>query len=138
MNEELRMQRVRQHGSFLFCPARDVLCFGRYTDLECKYESCILDDPEYQALQKKIMANQKKRRAEAQERAGRNAEDPPAQPRTQRKTREDVAWEEVHAIEEKAQELYHRNKPKLADGMMAKAMYMRRKMAAERRGGGTR
>lgn len=133
MNEELRMQRVRQYSSFLFCPMRDVLCFGRFTDSECKYETCILDDPEYQALRKKIMANQKKRGVETREEAKRNAEDPPARPRTQRKTREDAAWEEIRAIEEKAQELYHRNKPKLADGLMAKAMYMRRKMAAERR-----
>ena len=47
MNEELRLQRVAQYGSFLYCPMRDVLCFARFTDEECAHDSCILDDPEY-------------------------------------------------------------------------------------------
>ena len=65
MDEEIRKARSRKYGSFLYCPARDCLCFGRETDLECKHESCILDDPEYQALQKKIEENRKRNELEA-------------------------------------------------------------------------
>lgn len=66
MNEDLRIRRCEQYGSFLYCPKRDTLCFGRYTDEECKYESCILDDPEYQKLQKIIDQNRKRRNARAE------------------------------------------------------------------------
>ena len=53
MDEEIRKARSRQYGSFLYCPDRDCLCFGRETDLECKHESCILGlIRNIQALQK--------------------------------------------------------------------------------------
>ena len=65
MDEEIRKARSRQYGSFLYCPDRDCLCFGRETDLECKHESCILDDPEYQALQKRIEENRKRNELKA-------------------------------------------------------------------------
>ena len=129
MNEELRMQRCSQYGSFLYCPTRDTLCFGRYTDSECCYDSCILDDPEYQALQRKILKNRIRRSANSEREE--KTFTPPSRPK---KTATDIAWDEIHAKEEQARQLYRRNKPKLADGLMTEAMYMRRKLIAE---GGT-
>ena len=122
MNEELRMQRCSQYGSFLYCPTRDVLCFGRYTDEECCYDSCILDDPEYQALQERISENRMKRQAKEPE--------PSVQ---EGPTKEQLAWKEIYKKEAIAQKLYRKNKPKIADGLMADAMYMRRTLIAERR-----
>lgn len=60
MDEKIRKERFEKYGSFLFCPTRSVLCFGRMTDAECKHDTCLLDDPEYQALQKRIAENQRK------------------------------------------------------------------------------
>ena len=60
MDEKIRKERFEKYGSFLFCPKRNVLCFGRDTDEECKRGSCLLDDPDYQDLQKRIEENQKK------------------------------------------------------------------------------
>lgn len=34
MDEEIRKARSRQYGSFLYCPDRDCLCFGRETELQ--------------------------------------------------------------------------------------------------------
>ena len=63
MDEKIGKERFEKYGSFLFCPARSVLCFGRMTDAECKHDTCLLDDPEYQDLQKRIAENQKKNRS---------------------------------------------------------------------------
>ena len=121
MNEELRIQRVEQYGSFLYCPVRDTLCFGRYTDSECKYDSCILDDPEYQKLQERISRN----------RMQRNETKPDASEKTG-PTQEQLAWREVYRKEAIARSLYKKNKPKLADGILAEAMYLRGQLNAER------
>ena len=126
MNEELRVQRCRQYGSFLYCPMRDKLCFGRHTDQECKYDSCILDDPEYQKLQRTIERNRRRRNEERKE---QTAFVPPR--RSVPRSENQMAWEEVHAIEKQAARLYRKNKPKIADGLMAKAMNMRRMLAQE-------
>ena len=126
MNEELRMQRVEQYGSFLYCPLRNTLCFGRYTDRECGYDSCILDDPEYQKLQKTIAQNRKKRNEQSTQKEAA-AFVPPS-----RKTREDEIWREIYKKEAMAAKLYRRNKPKLADGLLMEAMHMRRRLNQER------
>ena len=60
MNEELRKSRFREYGSFLYCPRKDCLCFGRDTDQECKHAKCLLEDPEYLALQERIEENRRK------------------------------------------------------------------------------
>ena len=121
MNEDMRMQRVEQFGSFLYCPARDVLCFGRYTNDECVYDSCILDDPEYQKLQRTIKENRMKRIEK--------------EVKSDKPKSESDEWKEIHALEKKAQQLYRNNKPKLADGLMARAMYMRRMLVSQKERG---
>lgn len=50
---------MKKYGSILYCPAQDCKCFGRDTDEECRHEKCLLQDPEYIALQERI---EKKRR----------------------------------------------------------------------------
>lgn len=127
MNEELRMQRVEKYGSFLYCPMRDTLCFGRYTNRKCKYDSCILDDPDYQELQRTIEHNRRKRNESRQKEE--TAYTPPC--RSAPRSENQFAWERIHAMEEQAAQLYRKNKPKIADGLMAKAMNMRRRLIQE-------
>lgn len=62
MNPEIRKERVKKYGSFLFCPKRSTLCTGRNSNKECIYENCILDSPEYIKLQETIARNRKIRR----------------------------------------------------------------------------
>ena len=128
MNEELRIQRVKQYGSFLYCPMRGNLCFGRYTDKECSYDSCILDDPEYQK-QKKIIEENRQKQSEETEKEDKQFI-PPSRPANGSNERE--AWKEVYQKEAMARKLYKKNKPKIADGLMADALYMRRQLAMKR------
>lgn len=54
-----RQEWLDKYGSFLFCPERDTLCVhmdGMWMT-GCERPQCILDDPEYQILQKRIEAN---------------------------------------------------------------------------------
>ena len=53
---------MKKYGSILYCPAQDCKCFGRDTDGECKYKKCVLQDPEYIALQKRIEEKRRARR----------------------------------------------------------------------------
>ena len=128
MNEELRLQRVAQYGSFLYCPMRDVLCFARFTDEECAHDSCILDDPEYIEQKKRIERNIEKRNLEARE--DREAQNMP--PRPKARSEDEEAWCEIHAKEAVARKMYKKNKPKVADALMAEAMFYRRQLNAKR------
>lgn len=124
MNEELRMQRVREYGSFLFCPMRNTDCSYRETDKECgREDGCILDDPEYQELQQTIERN---RREQQKQKEKRSAFVPPSRPAARNRKAE--AWEEIHALEARASELYRKNKPKVADRLLADAMNKRRRL----------
>lgn len=113
--------RVQQYGSFLYCPLKDTLCFGRYTDEECAHDSCFLDDPEYKELRRRIDRNRMKRGNEE-----------PKPPEKAEPTSEELAWKEIYKKEAMAKKLYRKNKPKLADGLMAEAMYMRGQLYARR------
>lgn len=128
MNEELRLQRVAQYGSFLYCPMRDVLCFARFTDEECAHDSCILDDPEYIEQKKRIERNIEKRNLEARE--DREAQNMPPRPKV--RSEDEEAWREIHAKEAVARKMYKKNKPKVADALMAEAMFYRRQLNAKR------
>lgn len=107
MNEKIRKERFEKYGSFLFCPARSVLCFGRMTDAECKHDACLLDDPEYQLLQKRIAENQKKNQQ-------REHEEPP-KIRRQTKTRIEILEEQIKRKDEEARAAYRANYPKEGD-----------------------
>jgi len=62
MNSKTIRERMEKYGSILYCPAQDCKCFGRDTDGECKYKKCVLQDPEYIALQKRIEEKRRTRR----------------------------------------------------------------------------
>lgn len=62
MREEIRKSRVAMYGSFLHCAARNTICSLINNELGiCKREECILDDPEYKALQKRIEHNRRRK-----------------------------------------------------------------------------
>lgn len=58
MREDIRKARVEKYGSFLFCPDRNVLCFGMYNEYGiCSRTPCCLDDPEYVTKKEQIAEN---------------------------------------------------------------------------------
>lgn len=107
MDEKIRKERFEKYGSFLFCPARSALCFGRDTDEECKHPSCLLDNSEYQALQKRIEENQKKNQQQEHEE--------PPKIRRQTKTRIEILEEQIKRKDEEARAAYRANYPKEGD-----------------------
>lgn len=107
MDEKIRKARFEKYGSFLFCPAKSTLCFGRITDGECKHSTCLLDDPEYQLLQKRIAENQRKNQQ-------REHEEPP-KIRRQTKTRIEILEEQIKRKDEEARAAYRANYPKEGD-----------------------
>lgn len=133
MDEEIRKARSRKYGSFLYCPARDCLCFGRETDLECKHESCILDDLEYQALQKKIEENRKRNELEAL----RDKPDLSHRQviRRQNKTAAEILEERIRRKERYARECYRSNHPKQGDNVVYEIIRLRAKLRELKEGG---
>lgn len=125
MQPEIRKARVKKYGSFLYCPDRDTLCFGRYTeDGSCKHESCILDDPEYIALQERIDKN----RIINVQAEKEKKEDMPAPIRRQTITREQQLIDEIKHKEEKAAWLYKKNWPGQADNAMYEAAMLKNQL----------
>lgn len=113
LNPEIREKRVKKYGSFLFCPMRSTLCFGRDTDLECIHESCILDDPGYIKLQERISENRK------------NAE---------RKMKLKALDQEIEEKENYAKRCYRNNEPRKGDRMVKEVISLqaqRRKVIDE-------
>ena len=133
MDEEIRKARSRQYGSFLYCPDRDSLCFGRETDLECKHESCILDDPEYQALQKRIEENRKRNELKA---LRENLNTSHRQViRRQTKTAAEMLEERIRRKEQYARECYRANYPKRGDDIVYEIVRLRAKLRKLKEGG---
>ena len=121
MNEELRKSRFREYGSFLYCPRKDCLCFGRDTDQECKHDSCILEDPEYQALQRRIEENRRKNQT------AEKKEEPP-RIRRQTKSRAQILEEEIRKTEKYARACYRANRPRAGDNATYKIVRLRAKL----------
>lgn len=125
MQPKIRKARVKKYGSFLYCLDRDTLCFGRHTeDGSCKHEICILDDPEYIALQERI---EKNRIINAQAEKEKK-EDTPAPIRRQTITREQQLIDEIKHKEEKAAWLYKKNWPGPADNAMYEAAILKNRL----------
>lgn len=102
--------------SIIYCQQRDTLCLGiDYTGTgECKYNDCILDDPEYQKRQEAIRRRReelqiKHRRDRAEEQAAA------ANIRSQTKTREQMLREEIRRREQRMNRYYTRGWTRLAD-----------------------
>lgn len=108
MDEKIRKERFEKYGSFLFCPKRNILCFGRDTDEECKHASCLLDDPDYQDLQKRIEENQKKNQQQECEKEHTRI-------RKQTKTKIELIEEAIKKKDKEARAAYRANRPDIGD-----------------------
>ena len=129
MQPETRKKRVEKYGSFLFCPRRRVLCFGRIEDAECKHESCILDDPEYKALRDRIEENRKKNEALRIAEAEKEKEEARAAPiRKQRKTAIELLETEIARKETYAKACYRGNNPRKGDSVIQEVMRLQGKL----------
>ena len=129
MNPEIREERVKKYGSFLFCPEKNTLCFGTDTeDGSCKHKSCLLDDPAY--LKKKAQIAARIEENDRRERERRKAErlNPPAPIRRQRKSAADMLREQIERKERFARTLYRENKPRRADAVMHEVMILQTKL----------
>ena len=105
MNEELRKSRFREYGSFLYCPRKDCLCFGRDTDQECKHAKCLLEDPEYLELQERIEENRRKNQmAEKKKNRQGSGDRPRVEHRSWRKRSRGKKNMPEHATEQTARE----------------------------------
>lgn len=121
MDEKIRRERFEKYGSFLFCPARSVLCFGRMTDAECKHDACLLDDPEYQALQKRIAENRRKNQTVKKDES-------PQRIRRQTKSRAQILEEEIARKEKYARACYRANQPRAGDNATYEIVRLRAKL----------
>lgn len=121
MDEKIRKERFEKYGSFLFCPAKSTLCFGRITDGECKHSACLLDDPEYQALQKRIEENRRKNQTVKKDES-------PQRIRRQTKSRAQILEEEIARKEKYARACYRANQPRAGDNATYEIVRLRAKL----------
>ena len=109
---EIRKEKVKKYGSFLWCPERDRLCFGTDSpDGKCKYDTCLLDDPVYvekqAAIDRRIQENA---RRERQERAKEKADKEKQIIRRQTKPKEDILQEKISRLENRISLAYRRGR----------------------------
>lgn len=121
MDEKIRRERFEKYGSFLFCPAKSTLCFGRITDGECKHSACLLDDPEYQALQKRIEENRRKNQTVKKDES-------PQRIRRQTKSRAQILEEEIARKDKYARACYRANQPRAGDNATYEIVRLRAKL----------
>ena len=130
MQAEIRKERIKKYGSFLYCPKRNTLCFGIDTPKGvCKYKSCLLDDPAYIAKQAEIDRKiQENARRERQERKREKENREKQIIRRQTKTRKDLLEQEIRNKERQVKLLYRDNKPKAADIVMNQVIRLNAKL----------
>lgn len=129
MKPEIREERVKKYGSFLFCPEKNTLCFGTDTeDGNCKHEHCLLDDPAYLKKKAQIAVRIEENDRREREERRREAQAPPAPIRRQRKSAADMLREQIERKERFARTLYRENKPRRADAVMHEVMVLQAKL----------
>lgn len=129
MNPEIRKMKVEKYGSFLFCPEKEVLCFGIYTpDGSCKHKSCLLEDQAYIKKQKEIDERIRENDRREREERRREAQEHLAPIRRQRKSAADMLREQIERKERFARTLYRENKPRKADRVMHEVMTLQAKL----------
>ena len=122
--EAAREAHIRMYGSFLYCKERDALCAFMEGAWEagCKRKTCILDDPDYIALQNRIEHNRKRA-------AFRKTEDAQAAPiRNQKnmiRSHESRLLDEIHRLEEDSQKAFRDNRPADGETLFNRARIMR-------------
>ena len=131
--EEARKQHVTEHGSFLYCPRRSVLCSFMEDEWKtgntCDRKPCILDDPEHQKLQKRIEEN--RRLNEERRRDAPEEEEPRRIYIRQNKYQEDLIMDKINRLEKESREAYQRNRPKIGERKLHEAILLRRKLRRE-------
>lgn len=129
MNPEIQKSKVEKYGSFLHCTERNRLCFCCDTeDGTCGRASCIVDDPEYIALQERIEKNRVKNQTEKEE----ETEEAPPQ-----KSRAQIIRGEIAKLENYARKYYRTNRPKKGDEVIGQIMMLQRELnALERKNNG--
>lgn len=123
MREDIRKERVKKYGSFLYCAHRDTICLCMDNELAvCPRAECILDDPEYIALQERIERNRlKNNKQEEKEEPYPRRKEPKKKPMTRR----EYLLEQIRRKEALSERLYRENKPKAADMVFRQAQIMK-------------
>ena len=122
--EAARETHIKMYGSFLYCKERDTLCafMDGAWETGCKRKTCILDDPDYIALQNRIEHNRKRA-------AFRKKEDSQAAPiRNQKnmiRSHERRLLDEIHRLEEDSQKAFRDNRPADGETLFRRAQIMR-------------
>lgn len=129
MREDIRKERVAKYGSFLYCAHRDAICSFMDNELAvCPRVECILDDPEYIALQERIERNRlKNNKQEEKEEPHPNRKEPKQKPMTRR----EYLLEQIRRKEALSERLYRENKPKAADMVFRQAQIMKGELRNE-------
>ena len=132
IEETRRLEHVKAYGSFLYCPKKNTICSRQEENvqkgIECARRPCILDDPEYIELTKRIAAN---RIARDQMRANETKEEPHAPIRSPRKSRRDPRLELAEKLEREPEAAYRRNKPRIGEEKLQKAIMLRAQLRSE-------
>ncbi|NBI63706.1 hypothetical protein D3Z38_11720 [Clostridiales bacterium] len=124
-------ERVEKYGSFLYCPKRETLCMGQdYEGTgECLLETCVLDDPAYQARQERIQRRQKelwdKHRGQKKE-----EKEAAANIRAQNKTSQDLLRMKIEKTRSKMERYYRKGWTNLANKLGLELAEMERRLRA--------
>lgn len=121
---DARQEHMKKYGSFLYCEKRDTLCVhmdGNWMT-GCGRPMCILDDPEYIALQNRIEEN----RIRAQKKPKEKEDHAPI--RNQKnmiRSHERRLLDEIHRLEEDSQKAFRDNRPADGETLFRRAQIMR-------------
>ena len=126
MQAEIREERIKKYGSFLWCPERSCLCFGINTpNGTCKKDVCYHDDPKYIAKQAEIEARRKENtQREAEERKKQEEEPMPEKKADPVKGLTSY----IARREAMARRAYRENRPKKGDAIMQEVLVLTGKL----------
>ena len=129
MQPKSREERIKEYGSFLYCPEKETLCFGMDNpEGICERVLCFLEDPAYIEQQRRIERTREENARRELEEKKRGKASPPAPIRRQTKTKAQLLEEEISSKESKARYLYRMNKPRAADSIMREVNMLRSRL----------
>ena len=127
MNEDIKKERMERFGCITYCADRDTMCFGILTaDGRCKYDTCLHDDPNWIAQQKRI---EEKRKAAMESQVVITEEMEVKKEALKPKTEIldfDAEREKIRKLEAKARALYFAGERKEADRVFNRAKRARK------------
>lgn len=130
MKPEIRKMKVEKYGSFLYCPQKEVLCFGTDTDIgTCRYKECLLENPAYIKKQEEIARRiQENARRQRMKKAKENVERQKPIIRRQTKTKEDILNDKIERLEYKIQQAYRRGRTREGDALTRELLRLNAEM----------